>query len=596
MGVRKTRERQGVTLAHGSFLAHQVERVCLAGCRKRGVAVRHQPAALARLLLPRSTVGYDVMVAVGMGRYLNGRQRETLRVELSERGVALSAGQISRLGRRFLDYLQALHSDRAPMLRAALASDGGWPMHLDATGEQGRGTLFVVLAGWRRWVLGAWKVPTERADTMLPRMLQVAERFGDPNAIMRDLGRAVSQAAADFVAARNLDIAVLGCHLHFLRDIGRDLMRDMHDQLDRCLRRSRVRPKLRALARDLGRQLGPRLPSVLHALVQWQKRIDTSDHRLPHGDVGLAAVRLLAQHVLDFPADGANLGFPFDVPMLALFDRARHAARVADAHLRTPPADPKVRRALERLRAALHPVQVQVPIEQIARRLQMRKGLFQQLRDALRLNDIKPDGSPRPARPRHTETAADLDSIRDAVLKLDALLLRTRPERGPASDERAAIDLVLAHLERHGPSLWGHAIQLPNGGMRLVARTNNDLEGSFRALKHVERRRSGRKTLAQDLEHLHPGAMLAMNLNDPAYVAILCGSLDRLPAAFASLDARGRGPARLPAVQDAIATASLPAPERKIVRADATIQRLNAAAHSRAPRTLTPKSNRRLTP
>jgi hypothetical protein len=29
-------------------------------------------------------------------------------------------------------------------------------MHVDATGEDGRGTLLLVLAGWRQWVLGAW--------------------------------------------------------------------------------------------------------------------------------------------------------------------------------------------------------------------------------------------------------------------------------------------------------------------------------------------------------------------------------------------------------------------------------------------------------
>ena len=584
MGVRKTRERRAVTMAHGAFRAHQVERVCLSGCRKHGTPVAHRPATLAKLLLPGSGVGYDVMVAVGMWRYLDGRQRESMRTELSERGVTLSAGQISQLGRRFLDYLQALHRDRAQPLRAALERDGGWPMHIDATGEQGRGTLFVVLAGWRRWVLGSWKLPTERADAMLPRMLEVAEHFGDPNAIMRDLGRAVIQAADDFVAERELDIGVLGCNLHFLRDVGRDLMREPHEQLDRCLRRGRVRPKLRALARNLGRQLGSRLASTSRALLEWQQRVDPSDHRLPEGDVGLAAVRLLAQRVLDFPADGANLGFPFDVPMLALFDRARHAARVADAHLRTPPADPNVRRALERLRVALRPVEVQVPIEQTARRLRMRKGLFQQLREALRLDDIKPDGLPRPARLRHAETATDLDGIRDAVHKFEASLKRTRPQRGPATDERAAIDLLLEHLKRHDLSLWGHAIRLPGGGTRLVARTNNDLEGSFRALKHLERRRSGRKTLTQDLEHLHPGAMLAMNLNDPAYVAILCGSLDRLPTALADLDARRRGPTHVPAGSDPISTASLPAAHKKIVRAEETVRRLDAAARSRAPR------------
>ncbi|MEJ2327598.1 MAG: hypothetical protein P8Y25_12630, partial [Chromatiaceae bacterium] len=31
-------------------------------------------------------------------------------------------------------------------------------------GEDGRGTLLLVMAGWRHWVLGAWKISTERAE------------------------------------------------------------------------------------------------------------------------------------------------------------------------------------------------------------------------------------------------------------------------------------------------------------------------------------------------------------------------------------------------------------------------------------------------
>jgi hypothetical protein len=58
---------------------------------------------------------------------------------------------------------EALHESRAPQLRKALDDDGGWPLHVDATGEDGRGTLLVALAGWRRWVLGAWKIPPDRA-------------------------------------------------------------------------------------------------------------------------------------------------------------------------------------------------------------------------------------------------------------------------------------------------------------------------------------------------------------------------------------------------------------------------------------------------
>jgi len=110
-----------------------------------------------------------------------------------------------------------------------------------------------------------------------------------------------------------------------------------------------------------------------------------------------------------------------------------------------------------------------------------------------------------------------------------------------------------------------------------------------------ERRRSGRKKLTQDLENLPAGAALTFNLRDPDYVALLCGSLDQLAAAFAALDADERArqlmgqstnPApALFATPSAIATASLPKEDRPFIRAKGMGRRLQAAADSRAPRT-----------
>ena len=136
-----------------------------------------------------------------------------------------------------------------------------------------------------------------------------------------------------------------------------------------------------------------------------------------------------------------------------------------------------------------------------------------------------------------------MNDIRSAVENLTTSLRKRRPERGPAKDLRAAIDLILSHLDRHGSHLWGHVIPIPHecgGGIRLVDRTNNILESWFGSLKHAERRRSGRKILTQDFERLSPSAALAQNLDCLEYVEILCGSLGNLPTAFARLDVRRR--------------------------------------------------------
>jgi len=121
------------------------------------------------------------MVHVGLERFLHYRQREEIRASLAaDYGLSLSSGEISVLSRRFLAYLVRLHHASSPALRAALTADGGWPLQIDATGEDGQGTLLVAYTGWRQWVLGAWKIPTERADAILPRLRETVFRLDRP--------------------------------------------------------------------------------------------------------------------------------------------------------------------------------------------------------------------------------------------------------------------------------------------------------------------------------------------------------------------------------------------------------------------------------
>jgi hypothetical protein len=85
------------------------------------------------------------MVCVGLKRLLDHKQREEIKAELDEKhGIRVSSGEVSNLTGYFLEYLRRLHHARAEQLKAVLEADGGWPMQVDATGEGGRGTLFML--------------------------------------------------------------------------------------------------------------------------------------------------------------------------------------------------------------------------------------------------------------------------------------------------------------------------------------------------------------------------------------------------------------------------------------------------------------------
>ena len=560
MGVQKTVRRHGRTLAHGRFAVGETVYVCRGGCKHEGKPVIVRSRQLAQLLLPHSTVGYDVLAFVGRQRFVLYRQRDEIRALLEKQyGIILSAGEVSGLARRFVVYLERLHWQSAPVLRAAIEADGGWPMHVDATGEDGRGTVVTILAGWRGWVLHAWKAPTERAEFILPEMHRVAEAFGAPCAIMRDLGRAMTEAADQFVQSLDKAIPVLACHQHFVSDIGKDLLTVSHDQLRNLFRQVKLLPHLRLFIRQLGKCLGESIGEGREAMNRWLEARDPT-HPIPEGAGGITAVRSLAQWILDFRSDGSGRGFPYDLPWLNLYVRCLTIAPALATFLETPPNDAPVRKAMQKLQRILNPVaqdpQTFVPVGQA---ITKRADLFDRLRSALRLDDGE------------KETAKKLNDVQAAIKRLTRALQKERPERGPAQDKRKAIDVILKHLDRHGPYLSGHVITMPGtkGEHRLVARTNNILEGLFHTVKHGERRRSGRKVLTQDFEALPAAAVLATNLRHPDYVILLCGSLQDLSQAFAKLDAgdRSRSIAANTSLDlPKIESASLSTADKKIIR------------------------------
>ena len=600
MHVQKTARHGGMTLAHGVFEVSETVHVCAAGCKKPGpegeparALIRRQPE-VAALLLPRSTVGYDVMTFVGVERFVHFRQRAEIVTALAQKyGLSLSSGEVSDLARRFLVYLDALHQSRAGELRRILEQDGGWPLHIDATGEDGQGTLLCAYAGWRGWALGAWKIPTERADAILPRLRAVVARFGEPCAVMRDLGKAVIEAARDLVAGFARKVPVLGCHLHFLKDIGKDLLGPAHDELRELFRRFSVQTRLRALTRDLGRSLGTEVAKARRDVTDWLAGKDEG-FRLPAGKAGLAVVRALGQWILDYPHDGTDAGFPFDRPFIDLYRRCLRALRAIESLLWKPYDDVRAHQALERLHAVVAVVRSELPFQLPARTLERRARLHDELREALRLRPKKL--AVLAGGVAAEEQIVELRDVKTALEKLTRSLAKRRPERGPAKDERKAIDMILDHIDRHGPSLWGHTISLPpdaGGGIRLVERTNVILESFWHEIKHGERRRSGRKVLTQDFEQLPAEAVLARNLTRPDYVAAVCGTLADLPRAFANLDADERSmslPARLRAAASRapgsgeIVSRSLPKADRDLVRTEAMQQRVAAEVRSRAPR------------
>ena len=137
--------------------------------------------------------------------------------------------------------------------------------------------------------------------------------------------------------------------------------------------------------------------------------------------------------------------------------------------------------------------------------------------------------------------------MKEAEEALERLKEELRREDGsdPPPARRAAIKIVLSHLTKYWDGLFGHFLHLPDAERYLIVqRTNNLAERFFRSVKRFCRRTTGKKRLHREVDAFSDQILLVFNIKTPKYVELTCGSLDRLPEAFADLARRGKLPKR----------------------------------------------------
>jgi hypothetical protein len=592
MKVQKTYPRFLITKKYGNVRVRLIILECKYGCKNSdGSPVTRRSEIISRIVPKGANIGYDVEVHVGVQRYIHYRQREEIQEELQkDYDIEISTGKISDLTRSFLKHFKLLHESRSDDLRKALEQDGGYPLNIDATGENGAGTLFVAIAGWRKWVLGAWRLTTECAQQISPCLEEIKENFGVPLSITRDYGRALIPSVQDFVDSVEEDVRILGCHQHFCGIVGKDLLKHSYDELTSLLRKHGFKTPLGSIVREWGKRPGVQRSDAREDIEKWSK--EALAHKIPVGPEGIAILRSNVQWALDTSAETKNLRFPFALPQLIFYDRCKTLRRACDVYLKCPPDDAYVTRSLKRLAKILDPIITDKNFCNVTKILRTRKCLFDELRAAIRINP-KMSGVKISTPVSQEKQISELNDIEQTLEDFRVSLSIRRSKRGIVQDMREAIDAILKHLDRHGESLWGHVVHLPEevgGGIRLIERTNIDAEGFFNVYKQGERRRSGRKVLSKDLESTPPESALVKNIKDTSYMQILCGSIEKLPETFAKLDKEKVSKSNrnsLDKQKDMIETASLSRSDKIFIRNFFLGEKILGAAAS-CPRKIVP--------
>ena len=554
--VQKTRTRTVHTLHLGRFIAQET----ILECGQCQNPTLYGAEALTRLVPPGCTFGYDVVNWVGQALFRRHRRAQEVVEELAERNVHLSASEVGYLGRKFVVYLALAHRQCAPRLKKAMRQQGGYILHLDGTCEGGGPVLMSSLDSISEIVLGNVKLPSEKAQEIIPFLEHIKSAYGVPLAMVHDMGPGILAAVKEVFPG----VPDFICHFHFLRDAGKDLLEADYDAIRKRLRQHGITEKLRAQARRLKRAMDqePDLVESFSRSVQANVRPTQTIDRLP-----LFAAYSLIQWALEGKTQGDGYGFPFDRPHVQFAQRLRLVAeeleRIKTVHLRGQWKD---NIPLLRLSCQLKPVAQDRTLRRMIEAIEVNLEVFDQLRSAMRMAAVgasaglNSGGDPVPLGP----IAKAVTHFRQTI---------TSRSDYPANSGWKA---MIAQFDKYWDKLFADPIrvQTPHGPLLIQPqRTNNLMERFFRDFRRGARRKGGQNSISRQLQTMIADTPLIRNLDNPRYLKILLNGQVTLEERFAQID--------IDAVRRELAAAAtsperIPPAIRQLIRVPAFLATLSA--------------------
>ena len=497
--VLKSCEKNVVTLDIGAFRARET---ILQGCDD---TVYH--SRQLRTLTPyRATFGYDVLVHVGHALFVRCQSEQQIIEDLGRKNVLISQREIGFLGKKFIAYLAIAHQQSRQRLKQVMALQGGYILHLDGTCEGDSPHLFTGIDGIAQIVLDNIKLPSEKAELLIPFFRQIKQQYGDPVALVHDMGPGILSA----VRAVFKDIPDFICHFHFLRDIGRDLFDKEYAIIRKRLKKHKIRSVLRQRARMLEKTMGDD-PQVVYRLAS------SIDSGAPCSLDTIAAAAFAMIHWTFDTSELVGYGFPFDCPHLIFYQRLKDLHDLVNTQL-------VGNRLLSRLWRPLTRVVDDPQLKKAALQMKKKVKTFLKLRQAL---SIAVPGSKKGLNDDGLE--ADINSIEEKV----------KIFRKEIMADKEDYKTMIKQIDKYWDKLFADPITVKTStGQHTIQpqRTNNILERFFREFKRRNRKRSGTISLNKTLKSILADTPLVKNLDNPDYMEILLDGCNTLEERFAKVD------------------------------------------------------------
>lgn len=515
--VLKSRKKNVVTLDIGPF--HAVETILMSSGDNR---VYHSKQL--RCLTPqRCTYGYDVLVYVGCALFLSNCSEGRIIEELAQRNVSISQREIGFLGRKFIAYLAIAHQQSRQRLKAHMALRGGYILHMDGTCEGDSPHLFTGIDGIANIVLDNIKLPSEKAELIIPFLRQIKRQYGEPIALVHDMGRGILSAVKTVFK----DIPDFICHFHFLRDIGKDLFETDYSKIRTRLTKHKIRGVLRQKAKALEKIINDDPKAVRQLLCSLDKgQMDPLTLQSMPAMVAYAMIHW----TFDTADQLDGYGFPFDCPHLIFYQRLKAVHGFVSQYHAYGSCRASNNRALLSLWRPLTKIVEDQQLTRAATHMKEKMDNFKRLRKALAIavpggkKALNDDG-----------LDADIKSIEEKIKKF---------REGIMDDEKCwqkhEYKKMIEQIDKYWEKLFADPITVntPTGQIIIQPqRTNNILERFFRDFKRGSRKKTGVISLNRTLRSILADTPLVKNLENPEYMKILLDGCGTLEECFAKIDA-----------------------------------------------------------
>jgi hypothetical protein len=494
----------------GQFHAHSTQLTC-PDCHKT-----YDNEELQTIVAPNGKFAFDVMVYVGEALFLHSRNEQQIQRELSEINISISLREIGYLGRRFIVYLALLQEQSQAKLKQLMDARGGYILHLDGTCEGDSPHLMSSMDGLSKIVLGNIKIPTENAGQLIPFLRQIKQAYGNPIALVHDMGVAILNAVKEVFPG----IPDYICHFHFLKDIGKDLFGHDYHTIRRHLKTHRIRSDLRKTVKGLKKAIDANPDSLqgLHRYLESNTLVEPQTPLTP-----LVKAYLLVCWILEARCESHGFGFPFDRPHFDFYLRLREAYPDLKALKQQMAADASLL-----LLAPLSKTLADKALASTVLRMQEKIRIFDQLREAMRI--AQPDSQSG----LNDEGDADIETIRSRVIAF-----RLSNEIEELSSTAIAYKKMIKQIDKYWDKLFADPILVATKTGTVILqpqRTNNILEQFFRYLKRLNRKRSGNHSLTKTLTTMFAQTPLVKNLENPQYREIILNGKATLAERFAEVD------------------------------------------------------------